>query len=966
MRILYSLGETYANGRVGHSKDIVLELPVAVYHPAALPPPPPEPYPYPAPDTFSDPHRPSASPPPPPILYADRALSPPYAYPSSPLAIPLYPQSIQAPLSTQLVIPPYRAHDGQLWFPSPPPAYVGGPYQDQHPPPRPASTNVGVAQASVFPVGLPISGTPDHFHKHYSHGQHQHYHPQPEVATGHGARAARISYHLRSTSRARSASPPAQILPPTQVAVDVIAPKPIPSSDVITETHDATDNDDLFAHSSGRTGTRTRCLSVVKLEEMAARAAAEAEAKVRAEKEGRDAAVDKTLPAPPVPSGKPSGNGANRRVSAQHIFHQFGPEEETMERADTEVGAEIFPRTPSLSALSLLRPPPRHGSLSIPSFEGQSKDEGGLDALERRLAEQVGTRKHPALPPPDLRTVLGLGSTSPVPPPPPVPAPVPVPGKSMAQEQADDVGSGAAVNESAISSLALGAEEDFGGRNAKTIPNLVLPDVQIEGEEEAEGEDVDADGRTQRLGKGTGASSSSERGTYKALSRKSAKSDSKEKDRDKERERRKSEGKAKKKKKRRDERDDEAARLRSAAKGRIAEWLGKLEVGEPGPDPELENRPEPELEPDLAAAPPEPEQESASQTEPAPVAIAAAPAAPSPTVPPPVIESKPNPRSSGFVAVSTLRRAPISLPPESAPSEPPSSSNANAIPALVPVPVRRLAQKYPPPSQVEVKYDVKSARGGRGGRVTSVAAIWAEAAKSADSSAGASANASAGSGSGAATPTLTPSPTPMSRQAKPSRPAAGKGSPKAAQTKAAATAVALNKVPMKPMTSIVGRVPLSPIPVPVPARSPRPIVRQPPSSAPAREKEKEVSRPPRTLFGLGAAAAATPSSPALSSSIATPVLSSTASLARPPATTTTTNPQPTMGNNIPSPSSSPLRPAQTQPQPHHPPHPSQPAPAPAAGQRPPIVNGGGLKAAELAFGQARLRDLIKRYQGQMA
>jgi hypothetical protein len=73
-----------------------------------------------------------------------------------------------------------------------------------------------------------------------------------------------------------------------------------------------------------------------------------------------------------------------------------------------------------------------------------------------------------------------------------------------------------------------------------------------------------------------------------------------------------------------------------------------------------------------------------------------------------------------------------------------------------------------------------------------------------------------------------------------------------------------------------------------------------------------------------------------------------------------------MGNNTPSPSSSPFLLAQTQPQPHHPPHPSQPAPAPAAGQRPPIVNGGGLKAAELAFGQARLRDLIKRYQGQMA
>ena len=53
----------------------------------------------------------------------------------------------------------------------------------------------------------PILGTPNHLHKHYSHGQHQHYPPQPEVATGQGACAARISYHLRSTSHARSASP---------------------------------------------------------------------------------------------------------------------------------------------------------------------------------------------------------------------------------------------------------------------------------------------------------------------------------------------------------------------------------------------------------------------------------------------------------------------------------------------------------------------------------------------------------------------------------------------------------------------------------------------------------------------------------------------------------------------------------------------------------------------------------------
>ena len=48
---------------------------------------------------------------------------------------------------------------------------------------------------------------------------------------------------------------------------------------------------------------------------------------------------------------------------------------------------------------------------------------------------------------------------------------------------------------------------------------------------------------------------------------------------------------------------------------------------------------------------------------------------------------------------------------------------------------RRVANRYPPPPplsrQVEMKYDVKSARGKRGGRVTAVASIWAEASKNA-------------------------------------------------------------------------------------------------------------------------------------------------------------------------------------------------------------------------------------------
>jgi len=675
-------------------------------------------------------------------------------------------------------------------------------------------------------------------------------------------------------------------------------------------------------------------LSVVKLEEMAARAAAETEAKA--------AAVDKTLPAPPVPSGKPLGHGEIRRLGAQDIFGKLEPFEQVS--VGTNAEPEMVPRTPSLSALSLLRPPQRHDQLVFSSYAeqelGRMKEDSGLDALERRLVEQVGTRRH-----------LPVPAVMADPPPAPMPAPVPVPGKGKGKgkaaptaeelESADEVlGAGAAVNESAISSLALGAEEDFGGRNANASVD-VLAGLEGEGED-VEGEDVDADadGRTQRLSKGAGASSGSERGTHKARSRKSAKSDSKDKEKDKE----------KKAKKKREVRDEEAVKLKRAAKGRVAEWLEKL-------------APEPEREPAVADAeaqqdtrsPPSLPPEPAPAPTPVPEPTVAAAPAPEPLV---IVESKPNPRSSGFISVATLRRAPISLQP------PPAPESAPTAPRNVPA-APRVANRYPPPSQVEMKYNVKSARGGRGGRVTAVASIWAEASKA----------------GGASAPT---------QAAKAVGPAAkAKGNP--AQPKAAAPksngnnknvastpmpASAPQAKPVKPTMSIVA-------PGATKAPSPRQPVRAAkdedrrifvgrgrpaaPAAAPAKV-EKEDAPPPaaarvsRALFGLGVAAA-TPSSPALSSSIATPVLSSTASLAQPPGSRARTRvPTPT-----PPPSSSSPAASRSTPSPRPPPPPSQPQPQPAAaaGWRAPLVSGAGFKA-DLAFGQARLRDLIRRYQGQAA
>jgi hypothetical protein len=879
------------------SKDIVLDLPVAVFHPATLPPPPPEPYPYPAPDAYLGPFsNPSTSPPPllptpMPVPYAERAQSPLYAYPAL--------LSAPSPLNGHLVIPPYTSHDGQLWFSPPPPAYIGDPSYYQPPPLRPASANPSTMLAPNSTSGLPVSGTPDHVLGSFPHHHQQQYPPQPEQTIGHGTLAARISHHLRATSRARSVSPspaPSQLPPPppTLLEVEVLAPKPMPSPKLVSI--------DPSAQSSGRVGTRTRCLSVVKLEEMAARAAAETEAK---------AAADKTLPAPPVPSGKPLGHGGLRRPGAQDIFGKLEPE------------PEMAPRTPSLSALSLLRPPQRHDQPPYVEQErGRQIGDSGLDALERRLVEQVGTRRHPPPPaPPNTDVPVVMAD----PPPAPVPAPVPVPikGKGKAAPTAEELGSvdaGAAVNESAISSLALGAEEDFGGRNANANVNVnvnvnVLAGLELEGDgEDVEGDDVDADadGRTQRLSKGAGASSGSERGTHKARSRKSAKSDSKD-------------DKEKKAKKKREVRDEEAAKLKRAAKGRVAEWLERLAPAEPAvseqdtrsPTLPTEQAPAPAPEPTVAATAPAPTQEP----------------------PPVIVESKPNPRSSGFISVATLRRAPISLPaPESAPT---ASQN-------LPAAARRFANKYPPSSpSVEMKYDVKSARGGRGGRVTAVASIWAEASKAAPTKA-AKAGGSAAKAKGNAKATAAP---------KSGVPSTSKPAPAPPQAKS-----------VKPMTSIV-----APGSTKAPAKDDdgrvfisrgRPAASAPAVAPPAKaekvDNREDAPRVPRTLFGLGVAAAATPSSPALSSSIATPVLSSTASLAHPPGSRARARP-----SNTPM-TPPTLAPAPPSPQPPPPPPPqSQSQPAAAAGWRSPLVSGAGLKA-DLAFGQARLRDLIRRYQGQAA
>ncbi|KAI0261138.1 hypothetical protein BC834DRAFT_1044154 [Gloeopeniophorella convolvens] len=807
------------------SKDIQLELPVTIVHPATMPALEPEPYPYPyelaasppgpllsPPPALSPPPLPLAgpilsptlSPPPLPALYADRAHPTPYAYSmaSPPIhAIPQYPQS--------LVIPPYHAHNGQLWFPPPFEPSYAPPQAYYNPHPAPIPTQPQRPASTQLPSGLPVSGTPDalaHYPTaHYAHAQPQPQAERPEDATGHGARAARISHHLRATSRARSASPPPPPVPAPEVApppvtaqaeVELLSPRPMPSP-TLTRVAEPDPFSCSFAGAGG-TRVRTRSLSVVQLEAMAARAEVTRALEKEKESARADLEQDKTLPVPPVPSGKPPNAG--QRLAAQDIF------------ARAEDGEAEKPR----SALSLLRPPARpHLSISIPNGHGPTPgggEENGLDALERRLVAHVGTRKQPHAPapplPPEMRATAAVAM-------PVAEAPTP-------------------VNESAISSLALGADEDFGGRNytatataTATTTGAVIAALEPEGEFEEEGDGED--GRTQRQGRdgSSGTGTGSERETHRARSRKSV-------GRDKDR----GDGKPRKAKRKKGTRDEEAARLRRAARGRVAEWLGGVEAGGPDADPARE--PVPPLPQSKAEehAPgaPAPQPPLPPVPEPAPkVAPKLTPETqPEPETRPEPPTLKPDARSSGFIPLATLRRAPLVLPP-------PESESA-------PAPARRVARRYPPPPpplQVgAAQYDVKSARGGRGGRVASVAAIWAQAAKAPSA------------------PSPPPAPVPV--------PKAGKARP----------------VPV-PATTAEPKPP--PIPTPTPRKdapalhrdrekAAAPLPPLPAASPPV--KEPRMPRAPG-LAGLGLSAAA-PSSPALSSSIATPVLSSTASLARPP------------------------------------------------------------------------------------
>ncbi|KAL5526614.1 hypothetical protein ACEPAF_8338 [Sanghuangporus sanghuang] len=786
------------------NKDILLELPITIFHPAAmriLPAlPPPEP---PIQRLYSPPAQ-TMSP------YQSPPFSPTYdAYPGA---------FISPPMSPPVLLP-----DLPVW--SPPPAHVIQPMMlDQwyyYPPPPPVHYAYPARPSSADPfvsrplptlptqnVNVPAGADPPAQNGVGLAGVDLDVNARPEEGEpGKGERASRISAHLRMSSRNRSASPPshrfpqAAVLPPppmvdsgatpaqlrvapSPLLVDFPRTSPTQSHEVLSPRPVLTPKQS-FSHDRGTVKSE----HVIDLERMAAEQEAE---KNTSSNTGRREDRNKTLP--PVPN--------------------------VPEAPDT-------PRLPPEPTLSPTRP--------RPEIWGR---ESGLAALERKLLEQVGTRKPEADRPPDVRSVL------------PDPIKIPSPNDLRCDPP----------NDSAISSLALAADNSL--QDAPPPPKLdaVLSASPLAGQDDAD----------------EGASL----------------------------ERRMVNGRKKGK-------QNHVRNLREAATGRVAAWLGRI---------------------DCAASPPETQTPPLSSPEvslqdlPSPRDLDPHPLLRSPAV---VVSEKSEvndspkhdtipTRSSGFVLHAAKDTSSTFAPPakqseirvlsqNGATTSSPETPTMTSPYPLKPV-FRRLIEPPGKGQPSDAKYDIRSARGGRGGKVTSVAALWASLASQQQQQS---------------------NPSPLVRQPE-----------KAAGTFTPTFKGALTK------------------------------------TTPEKDKERDKRRPPRTpphvkkrhedttgtnVADLSARRArmvkATSVPAVVSSSLATPVLSSTASLARP----IQAAPYPTKQRTYPpvhtslSPFAELSPQAESSPPRAHASSSSSSSPLTTTPKSPAV-------AGELAFGQARLKDLIRKYQ----
>ncbi|KAG6334798.1 hypothetical protein ID866_4287 [Astraeus odoratus] len=700
------------------SEDVVLSLPVTVHHSLAVPEIPVSPspivspplHPYVSPLGTGIPY----SPPPTELLPYHTSAHDNFVWQSQvgqPICDLTLDSSAVSPINPWLhssypYIPPVPQRPTSAGPPVPIPYHATG---------SPTDAILSTELPVFSPASLPYSSYPA---------------PQPSMGLvdyadtpGKGPRASRISHNLHQSARHRSVSPcsykyplpdpPAETpltfltrpyplaIPITQPSTDVpsdvlYSPRPIPSpKHSFSGSAPRNENVFMLEHMADEVGKQTSDLSAD---------LPKGDVGVRSGVQGpiQELNVDKALPGPPVSSGRdrpllPQRLRADTLFTEDNMFH----------RPNSQASSDNFPHAPPTPPIAAITPvkfprgPTENFGLGVSSGKNATED-SGLDALERRLVAEVGTRRLDTDSRPDVRGVV---------------RPITIPPR----EPPDG------VNDSAISSLTLADRDAI---------------VKGVGQERDQEQDRDSDERTQHVGSGQIPSDDdrdvrTQRGksVYKV-------GKSKHSDEDQERTGRRRE--------RTKGKNDDSKKLRKEAQGRVAAWLDGIDTTAlpATDDPVSLHTPStshfvPLDRSESFRPPPQPENSEEHHDE-LNVSVKDA-------------SASPNPRSSGFVTTSTLR----AMQPRRgvSPKQSPRRSSANDLPISS---SHRLAASQPSsdlflphvetspiveshlsvaeqanqpairlpriPLHVGVlegKYDVRSARGGKGGRVTQVASLWA-------------------------------------------------------------------------------------------------------------------------------------------------------------------------------------------------------------------------------------------------
>ena len=676
------------------AKDIVLELPVVVAHPAALRGivpsdryPSPERLVSPAPETYGPPLAPSPpqtyatqSPPPMPYSPENRQYQLPHIplYPSPPTSPPMHPHMyMQSPppfapdqLATAqpwIQPPQYHAYDMQ-----PSPVYsANGVHNQYYFPPvpshypylgRPVSTGPQVRrQLPPLPIHkgqLPIESTLIRDEpKSPKMAEVQGYSLDDIAEPGQGERASRISMRLHESSRNRSVSPNAhrfvyQESPPRATALDVsldspgghssshLLVSPIRSGDANAEVlspRPILSPRTSFVDPTSPVGSVPKSERVEALERMAAEVVENDELEL-----SKQRSSPRSLPGVPAPTDLDPNSDGN--ILDLHA-------------ASSDGGTPRLPPQPTLAPVT---------PMSRPTLRGR---EGGLDALERKLLEQVGTRKPETERRPDVRSVM----------------PIEIP-------RTNDPRCEPSIH-SAISSLQLG---DISGDSIDILASL----------SEAKPKPVDTPivaGR-EKIDKGESPHV---------------------------------EGRAYQGERKPPEKKSNHRHKKKAATGRVAAWLGAIDPSEPPPPSEtppttspkvavedlkpLEYDPHPLLKSSRShlrlsvQATDDPEQSGAEEV-----------VSDTPFEQEPIEHLAIPTRSSGFLLHGQQQNDDAVQRSNTATPKPPVTDGVNVgnedkVHAELPV-FKQL--DVPLRTDGLTKYDIRSARGGRGGQVTSVAAIW--------------------------------------------------------------------------------------------------------------------------------------------------------------------------------------------------------------------------------------------------